>query len=147
MAAEPPLGGGGSQMDIAQLLASSRTIAVVGLSDNPDRSSHGVATYLRKAGYRILPVNPGITEWQGIPVARSLRDITEHVDIVDVFRKPEFVPEIVNDAIAIGAGAVWLQQGIRHEQAAEAAETAGLFFVQDRCIAFEHSKLKLTLAD
>jgi uncharacterized protein len=131
-------------MEIPQLLKSAKTIAVVGLSDNPDRSSYGVAAYLKAAGYNIIPVNPGISAWQGIPAVDSLRDITDTVDIVNVFRQPKFVPEIVADAIAIHAGAVWMQQGIRHEEAAAAAEASGLTVVQDRCIALEHSKHKQT---
>lgn len=127
---------------IMDLLRNAKTIAVVGLSDNPDRSSYGVARYLRDAGYTIIPVNPGIKEWEGIRAVGSLRDIAEPVDIVNVFRRPEYVPEVVEDAIAIHAGAVWMQQGIRHEEAAARAEAAGLTVVQDRCIALEHSKYK-----
>lgn len=129
-------------MDIPTLLSSAHTIAVVGLSDRPERSSYGVAQYLAEAGYRIIPVNPAIAEWRGIPAVGALSDITEPVDIVDVFRRPEFVPAIVEGAIAIGARAVWLQQGIRNDEAAKKAEGAGLFFVQDRCLALEHSKLR-----
>jgi predicted CoA-binding protein len=129
-------------MDIPALLSSARVIAVVGLSDNPDRSSFGVAQYLRDAGYRIIPVNPAIAEWQGIPSVASLREIVEPVDIVDIFRRPEFVTDIVDDAISIGARAVWMQQGIRNDEAARKAEAAGLIVIQDRCIALEHSKFR-----
>lgn len=127
-------------MDIPALLSSAHTIAVVGLSDRPDRSSYGVAQYLAEAGYRVIPVNPGIAKWRGIPAVAALTDIDEPVDIVDVFRRPEFVPPIIDDAIAIGAKAVWLQQGIRNDEAAKKAEDAGIFVVQDRCLALEHSK-------
>lgn len=130
-------------MDIAALLSTMETIAVVGLSDNPERSSYGVAAYLLDAGYRIIPVNPAISEWKGIPAVASLSEIKDHVDVVDVFRRAEFVPQIVDEAIAIGAGALWLQQGIRHEEAAARAQAAGLFVVQDRCLALEHSKLRV----
>ena len=130
-------------MDIPTLISTAKTIAVVGLSDNPERSSYGVAAYLQDAGYRIIPVNPAISEWKGIPAVASLWGIADHVDVVDVFRRAEFVPQIVDEAIAIGAGAVWLQQGIRHEEAAARAEAAGLFVVQDRCLALEHSKLRV----
>ncbi|HEY3414038.1 MAG TPA: CoA-binding protein [Armatimonadota bacterium] len=129
-------------MDISTLIKTAETIAVVGLSDNPERSSYGVAAYLQDAGFRIIPVNPGISEWKGIPAVASLTDIAGHVDIVDVFRRAEFVPQIAEEAIAIGATALWLQQSIRHEEAASRAQAAGLFVVQDRCLALEHSKLR-----
>lgn len=133
---------GNVTMDIPTLLATANTIAVVGLSEKPERSSYGVAEYLQNAGYRIIPVNPTISEWKGIPAVASLSEITDHVDVVDVFRRPEFVSQIADEAIAIGAGALWLQQGIRDDGAAARAEAAGLFVVQDRCLALEHSKLR-----
>jgi predicted CoA-binding protein len=129
-------------MDIPTLLGSAHTIAVAGLSDRPERSSYGVAQYLAEAGFHIIPVNPGISDWRGIPAVGALTDIAEHVDIVDVFRRPEFVPAIVHDAVAIGAAAVWLQLGIRNDEAAKEAESAGLFVVQDRCLAVEYSKIR-----
>jgi len=125
---------------ISELLETAQTIAVVGLSDREDRSSHGVAGYLRQAGYQVIPVNPNITEWDGIPAFASLKDVDVPVDIVDIFRRPEHVPPHVDEAIEIGARAVWMQQGIRNEEAARKAEAAGLIVVQDLCIALEHSK-------
>ncbi len=125
---------------ISKLLETAQTIAVVGLSDQPDRSSYGVAEYLQGIGYRIIPVNPNITEWKGIPAVASLKDVDMPVDIVDVFRRPEHVPPHVDEAIEIGARAVWMQQGIRHDEAARKAEAAGLLVVQDRCLALEHAK-------
>jgi len=125
---------------IADILRSAGIIAVVGLSDKPDRSSHGVAGYLRAAGYRIIPVNPGIQEWNGLPAVASLTAIAEPVDIVNVFRRAEYTPDIVRDAVRIGARMVWLQQGIVSPEAERLANEAGLDFIQDRCIALEHSK-------
>jgi predicted CoA-binding protein len=133
--------------NISDLLETAQTIAVVGLSDNPDRSSYGVAEYLQGIGYRIIPVNPAITEWKGIPVVASLKEIDMPVDIVDIFRRPEHVPPHVDEAIEIGARAVWMQQGIRNEEAAQKAEAAGLMVVQDRCIALEHSKRRREIGD
>lgn len=126
-----------SSNDIAALLKSSRTIAVVGLSSSPMRPSHGVAEYMREAGYEIIPVNPMEGGWYG-----RLEDIPGPVDIVNVFRRSEFVPEIVESAIRIGAKAVWLQEGVVHEGAAEKARSAGLQVVMDRCILKEHLRLK-----
>ena len=99
---------------IAELLQTSRTIAVVGLSNKRARPSYGVSEYMQSAGYRIVPVNPGETEVLGEKAYARLEDIPEHIDIVDVFRRSEFVPEIVESAIRIGAGAVWLQEGVIH---------------------------------
>jgi uncharacterized protein len=126
---------------IATLLREAKTIAVVGLSSNPERSSHGIAQYLQKHGYRVIPVNPAETEVLGEKSYASLKDIPEHVDIVDVFRRPEFVPDIANEAIEIGAGALWLQLGIIHEEAAREAMAAGLTVVMNRCIAVDHNLL------
>jgi uncharacterized protein len=105
------------------------------------RPSYGVAEYLQNAGYRIIPVNPLENEVLGEKAYASLDDIPEHVDIVDVFRRSEYVPEIVEAAIRIGAGAVWMQEGVAHEQAAARARAAGLSVVEDRCILKEHRKL------
>ncbi len=126
---------------IRDLLKGSRTIAVVGLSDNPDRDSHRVSAYLQRAGYRIIPVNPALTEVLGEKCFASLRDIKEPVDLVDVFRRSEFVPPIVDDAIAIGAKAVWMQDGVVHEEAAERARAAGLAVVMDDCTMRRHYQL------
>lgn len=126
--------------EIRQLLETSQTIAVVGLSSNRMRPSYGVAAYLQRAGYKIIPVNPNEKQVLGEPAVARLEDIHEKVDIVDVFRRPEFVPEVVESAIAIGAKALWLQEGVIHEEAAKRARDAGLFVVMDHCIFKEHAK-------
>ena len=126
--------------EIAHLLKNARTIAVVGLSSNRMRPSHGVAEYLQRAGYKIIPVNPNETEVLGERAVAHLEAIREKVDIVDIFRRSEFVPEIVESAIAIGAKAVWMQEGVVHEAAAERAGAAGLMVVMDRCMLKEHAR-------
>ena len=128
--------------NIADMLKSSRTIAVVGLSGQRMRPSYGVAEYMQREGYKIIPVNPGESEVLGEKCYARLEDIPEPIDIVDVFRRSEFVPEIVNSAIAIGAKALWLQEGVIHEAAAEKARQAGLSVVMDRCILKEHARLR-----
>jgi predicted CoA-binding protein len=125
---------------IAEILKSSRTIAVVGLSNRKFRPSYGVAEYLKSAGYRIIPVNPNETEVLGEKCYARLEDIPEKVDIVDVFRRSEFVPEIIESAIGIGARAVWMQEGVIHPEAAEKARQAGLFVAMDLCMLKEHAK-------
>lgn len=128
--------------EIRDILTNSKTVAVVGLSDNPDRASHHVAAYLQMHGYRIIPVNPAITgKVLGEQAYAGLRDIPVPVDLVDIFRKPDAVPAIVDDAIAIGAKAVWMQEGIVHDEAAAKARAAGLKVVMDRCALKEHAKL------
>ena len=124
--------------EIGKLLRSSKTIAVVGLSDSPLRPSHGVAAYMQSHGYRIIPVNPSINGALGEKAARSLSEINEKIDIVDVFRRSEFVPEVVDEAIRLKVPAIWMQEGVIHEQAAEKARKAGIFVVMDRCILKEH---------
>ncbi len=126
---------------IATLLREAKTIAVVGLSSNPERSSYGIAEYLQKHGYRVIPVNPAETEVLGEKSYASLKDIPVHIDIVDVFRRSEFVPEIADQAIEIGAQALWLQMGVIHEEAARKARGAGLTVVMNQCIAVDHSLL------
>ena len=126
---------------LAELLSSARTIAVVGLSGKRYRPSYGVAEYLQRAGYRIIPVNPYETEVLGHKCYPSLDAVPEPVDIVDIFRRPEFVPEIVEAAIRHGAKLVWMQESVVHEAAAHRAEGAGLMVVMDRCILKEHRKL------
>jgi predicted CoA-binding protein len=125
------------------ILERAKTIAVVGASPEPWRPSFGVMRYLQRAGYRIIPVNPTALgeSVHGEPIVGSLRDIPEKVDLVDVFRRPEAVPEAVEDAIAAGAPAVWMQLGIRHDAACARAEAAGLDVVMNRCISVEHSRL------
>jgi uncharacterized protein len=125
---------------IGDLLKSSHTVAVVGLSSNQFRPSYGVAEYLQRAGYRIIPVNPNETEVLGKHAVARLEDIREKVDIVDIFRRSEFVPPIVESAIGIGAKAVWMQEGVISDEAAERARRAGLFVVMDRCILKEHAR-------
>lgn len=125
---------------IGELLTVARTIAVVGLSSSPLRPSYGVAEYLQRAGYKIIPVNPNEREVLRERAFERLEDIREKVDIVDVLRRPEFVPEIAESAIAIDAKALWLQEGVIHEEAARRAREAGLFVVMDRCILKEHAK-------
>lgn len=125
---------------IRALLETSRTIAVVGLSSSKMRPSHGVAEYLQRAGYKIIPVNPNETEVLGVRAVARLEDIREKVDIVDVFRRPEFVPEVVESAIAIGAKAVWMQEGVIHDAAAQRARAAGLMVVMDLCMMKEHAR-------
>jgi predicted CoA-binding protein len=124
--------------DIAEILRSARTIAVVGLSAKRHRASYGVAEYLQRAGYRVIPVNPRETEVLGERVYPDLDSIPEPVDIVDIFRRAELVPEIVEAAIRIGAKVVWMQDGITHEAAARRAQEAGLTVIMDRCILRDH---------
>ena len=128
-------------MTIPELLRHSRTIAVVGLSGKRMRPSYGVSEYMQRAGYRIIPVNPAETSILGEKCYARIEDIPEHIDIVDVFRRSEFVPEIVESAIRVGAGCVWLQEDVVHEEAAARAREAGLFVVMDRCILKEHRRL------
>ena len=126
--------------DVAErILASARTIAVVGLSPNPRRPSHGVARYLQRVGYQIIPVNPNVDEVLGERAYASLREVSDPIDVVDVFRRSEFVGPIVDDAIAMRARAVWLQDGVSDEQAAERARAAGLDVVMDDCIMRRHA--------
>jgi predicted CoA-binding protein len=130
------------ELDVAdRILTSARTIAVVGLSANPRRPSHGVARYLQRTGYRIIPVNPNLDEVLGERAYPSLRDIPQPVDVVDVFRRSEFVGPIVDDAIAIKAAAVWLQDGVIDEAAAARARASGLDVVMDDCMMRRHAQL------
>jgi predicted CoA-binding protein len=124
-----------------RLLRNAKTIAVVGLSGTRWRPSYGVSEYMQSMGYRIIPVNPKETEVLGEPAYASLEDIPAPVDIVNIFRRPEFVPEIVDAAIRIGAKGVWMQEEVVHEEAARKARAAGLEVVMDRCILKEHRKL------
>jgi len=125
---------------ITEIFKNAKTIAVVGLASSPLRPSHGVAAYMQQHGYRIIPVNPNISESLGERSLKSLLDIKEPIDIVNVFRRPEAVPEIVDQAIQIKAPVLWLQETVIHEQAAEKARKAGIFVVMDRCILKEHRK-------
>jgi predicted CoA-binding protein len=127
---------------IADLLRQAKTIAVVGLSCDPFRASHGVSAYMQSHGYRIIPVNPQIESCLGEPAYPSLLEaakaIPEKIDIVNIFRRQEFVPEIVDQAIALKIPAVWMQEDVIHQAAAEKARQAGIFVVMDRCILKDH---------
>jgi uncharacterized protein len=127
--------------EIKDLLRRYRRVAVVGLSDKPDRPSYGVAAYLMKVGYEVTPVNPTIAATLGVPALPSLDDVPPPVEIVDVFRRPEDVPPVAEGAIRAGAKVLWLQEGIVNEAAAAQARAAGLTVVQDRCIYKEHRRL------
>lgn len=126
---------------ISELLHSSRTIAVVGLSSKRFRPSHGVAEYMQHAGYRIIPVNPLETQILGEPCYADLDSVPGPIDIVDIFRRSEFVPEIVEAAIRKGAKVIWMQEGVIHEAAARRAQQAGLTVIMDRCILKDHRRL------
>jgi predicted CoA-binding protein len=126
--------------DIGKLLTNAKTIAVVGLSNSPLRPSHGVSAYLQSHGYRIIPVNPSIKGALGEKAVASLSEINERIDIVDVFRRPEFVPSVVDEVIRLKLPALWLQEGVIHEVAAAKARQAGIFVVMDHCILKEHRK-------
>lgn len=130
--------------EIDAILEESRTIAIVGLSDKADRDSNDVARYLQRHGYTIVPVNPAVAEILGETSYPDLRSIPADIDIdiVDIFRKPEFIPAIVDDAIARGARTVWMQRGLAHNAAADKARAAGLKVVMDRCIKVELSRLR-----
>lgn len=130
--------GNATPVEIRQIFESAKSIAVVGLSDKPDRDSHRVAAYLQQAGYRVIPVNPHVEEVLGERSWASLRDVPTAVDVVDIFRRPDAVPSIVADAIAIGAKVIWMQDGIVHNAAAEQARAAGLTVVMSRCLLREH---------
>ncbi len=123
---------------IAELLKRAKTIAVVGLSSKPFRPSHGVSAYMQTHGYRIIPVNPNIQECLGEKAYASLLDVPERIDIVNIFRRSEFVEEIVAQAIQLKVPAIWMQEDVIHERAAEKARKAGTFVVMDRCILKEH---------
>jgi uncharacterized protein len=123
---------------INELLKRSKTIAVVGISPNPLRPSHGVSAYMQSHGYRIIPVNPHIEECLGEPAYRSLLDVPDRIDIVDIFRRSEFVEEVVDQAIERRVPVVWMQEGVIQEKAAAKARQAGIFVVMDRCILKEH---------
>jgi len=127
--------------EIEGILKEGRTVAVVGLSPKPDRPSYVVARYLQAQGYRIIPVNPNAQEILGEKAYPTVLSIPEKVDIVDIFRRPEEVPPVVEEAIKIGARVVWMQEGIAHEGAAQRAREAGLKVVMDRCMKKEHQRL------
>jgi len=125
------------------ILTSAKTIASVGLSSNQEKESYWIVLYLKEQGYRIIPVNPTATEILGEKVYPSLSAIPDKVDVVQVFRKPEDVPSVVDEAIKIGAKVVWMQEGIRHEVAAQKARDAGLEVVMDACMRATHRRLMI----
>jgi predicted CoA-binding protein len=129
---------------LRDLLTEAKTIAVVGASNEPWRPSFGIMRYLQRAGYRIVPVNPFLTgqSVHGEPFRASLRDLAEPVDLVNVFRRPDAISEVVEDAIAVAAPALWLQLGIRNDAACARAEAAGMAVVTNRCISVEHARLR-----
>jgi hypothetical protein len=127
---------------ISEILRVGRTIAVVGLSAKRYRPSYGVAEYMQRAGYRIIPVNPHETEILGEKCYPDVESVPEPIDIVDIFRRSEFVPEIVEAAIRKGAKVIWMQEGVVHEEAARRAQEAGLEVVMDRCILKDHRRLR-----
>jgi len=131
-----------SEDQVQRILTTSKTIAVVGLSDKPDRPSYDVASYLKEHGYRIIPVNPTIKEALGEKAYASLKDVPGRIDVVQIFRRPEEVPAIVDDAISIGAKVVWMQPGAENEEAAAKAEAAGLKAVVGACMRTVHRTLR-----
>src|SRR5437773_4360637 len=132
---------------IAGILKKCKTIAVVGLSSNPMRPSHEVTEYMQRAGYRIIPVNPNETEVLGEKSYARLEDVPGKIDVVNILRRPEEVPPVVESAIRIGAPVVWMQLGIENEEAAAKAGAAGLVVVEDACILVEHRKREFTLRE
>jgi predicted CoA-binding protein len=124
--------------NITALLKTAKTIAVVGLSDSPARISYGVSQYMQAQGYRIIPVNPLVGESLGEKSYPSLADVPEKIDIVNIFRRSEYVPEVVDEAIRLKVPAIWMQEGVIHEAAAKKARAAGIFVVMDRCLYKEH---------
>ena len=134
------VGGRGDGDPITKILRESKTIAVVGLSSNPARPSFGVTEYMQEAGYRIIPVNPNEREVLGEKSYARLEDVAEKIEIVNVFRRAEEVPPVVESAIRIGAKVVWMQSGIENEAAAEKARAAGMVVIEDACILVEHRR-------
>ena len=131
--------------DIKVLLKNSKNIAVVGISDKQERDSFGVAKYLVSKGYNVIPVNPSLESWQGIKSYPNLSSIPKNtkLDIVDIFRKPEAVGEIVEESIKVKPKAIWMQLGVINEEAGKKASNSGMTVVMDKCIMVEHKKLKL----
>lgn len=126
--------------EIGELLKRTKTIAVVGLSDSPLRPSYGVSAYMQSQGYKIIPVNPSIKGSLGEKAVASLSEVEEKIDMVDVFRRSEFVPDLVDEAIRLKVPAIWLQEDVIHEEAAEKARKAGIVVVMDKCILKEHRR-------
>lgn len=126
--------------EIGELLKRTKTIAVVGLSDSPLRPSYGVSAYMQSHGYKIIPVNPSIKGSLGEKAVASLAEVEEKIDMVDVFRRSEYVPDLVDEAIRLKVPAIWLQEDVIHEEAAEKARKAGIFVVMDKCVLKEHRR-------
>lgn len=129
-----------SDEEVDEILEKSRTVAVVGISNKEDRPSFQVAKYLKEHGYKIIPVNPRLEEILGEKAYRSLKDIPEPIDVVDIFRRPEAIPPVVDEAIDAGAKVVWMQLGLAHNESACRAEEKGLKAVQNKCMKIEHSR-------
>ena len=132
-----------SDQDLKRLLSAASTIAVVGASSNPERPSNSIMRKLKSVGYRVIPVNPNETEVLGERAYSSLLDIREPIDIVDVFRRPEYTPAIADDAVKVGAKALWLQSGVSNEDAAARATAGGLTVVMNACIGVMHALLQV----
>ncbi len=126
---------------LKEILQSAKTIASVGLSSNPDKESYRIASYLKAQGYRVIPVNPTASEIMGETSYPNLQSVPEKIDVVQIFRKPEDVPPVVDDAIKAGAKVIWMQEGIVHEEAAEKARKAGMQVVMDTCMRVAHRTL------
>lgn len=137
-----PKGAKAAADPIGDILKTYKTIAVVGLSSNPTRPSYAVTRYMQESGYRIIPVNPNETQVLGEKSYARLEDVPQKVDIVDIFRRAEDVPPVVDGAIHAGAKVVWMQLGIENEQAAEKARAEGITVVMDACVLIEHKKWK-----
>ncbi len=127
--------------DLTRLLTESKNVAIVGVSDNPARASYGVARFLQRQGFHIIPVNPALTELLGEKSYPRVQDIPEQVDIVDIFRRSEFVGEVVEDALLKHPRCIWMQEGVEHHDAAKAAQAAGVSVVMNRCILKELARL------
>ncbi len=125
---------------IGDLLQKTKIIAVVGLSDSPYRPSHGVSAYMQSQGYKIIPVNPTVESALGETCYPTLLDVKEKIDVVNIFRRSEFVPEVVDQAIQLKVPVIWMQEGVVHEQAAEKARKAGITVIMDKCILKEHRR-------
>jgi len=130
--------------EVVELLKSAKTVAVVGISHKEDRDSYKVAKYLKEHGYKIIPVNPKYKEVLGEPCYPDLKSIPEKIDVVDIFRNIDAIPGIVDEAISVGAGAVWMQLGLAHNESAEKARQAGLKVVMNKCMKIEHQRLLLS---
>lgn len=130
-----------SDEQVKSVLEKSKTVAVVGMSDKEERDSHKVAKYLKEHGYKVIPVNPKCKEILGETCYPDLKGVPGHVDVVDIFRNIEAIPAIVDEAIAVGAGSVWMQLGLTHEEAAEKARCAGISVIMNKCMKIEHARL------